>query len=923
MARIAIREFKGERPRTDPRLLASGEAVTALNCKLWSGALEAWSHPTNELSVGENQILWSEQVDNVAWIKANVTINADASIAPDGTTTADKLEETAVTNTHFINQTVTKPAAVEIWHGSFSALQAERTFMSIRIGDAAGNFRGVTFNIATGVFFSEQTGGTGFTIIERRIESDPNGFFRLHLIVQTNSATSVRLFAFLHDGTSNTYLGTLTEGAFVWGLQLDKSSIFMPYRRTEATAIFVPQSIYLFKDTNWFTFDGDADVVRGPIAQDISERTFFTQDIDVPRFTYDPLALTGSGPFPRDSLLLGIPPPSTVPTAVINTITGSVTNVTNLLGSGNNALASLNILSVTTDGRETHVKGTFHYDATGSFNRTTTITFEIKRGGVTIATQASQIRINGKTGEPDQVQIDQAFDITETAPAGTYTYNLSITVDWTPQTPTVENFTIAGRIVSQRVTVDIGAAHPFVAGDLITFADIIGFGVLNQETFEIKSVTATEVLIDVKSFETYSSGGTWVEDFKEEDRQDTAYVVTYVSRISSKDMEGPPSNATPIVARGPTEKVDLAALPTGEAGDLDLTVKRIYRSNVDVDGNAEFQFLVELPLGTLTYEDTTESRDLGETLPSLEWIAPLADTRGLTELHEGVFAAFSKNELLFSEPNQPHAWPDKYKLATSHPIVALGSYGTTILVTTTGRPYIVTGIHPANMNMERLEVLQSCVSKRGMVDMGYAVVYPSPDGLVFASTGRIEIITRGYFTETEWRALQPATIVAARFDERYVAFYNDGTGKGFVYDPREEDATLTMIDFGVSGMWSDPDSGDLYIIRDGYIQKWDAGTTKMQYTWKSGVITRPHTNMAFAKVDGVVTSFPVTFNLYADADPDYEDMILVHSEVVQKSSPFALTDGYIASEYQLELIGNNRITGVFVATDMDALLEII
>lgn len=923
MGLIAIRQFKGERPRRDPRLLEPGEAVTAINCKLWSGALEGWSEPTNELSVAENQALWSMQLDNGAYTPVNATVNPNDINDPEGNLTADKLEETTATGLHEISQNITKSALAQDWTCAARIRADERSDVRLYLeGQNPANSAYQQFDLTTGTIGVSVVNGT-FSNIRVQIVNLTGGWYHCKFIVRTDAnANLTGTVQMGEDATTFSYTGVVTNGLHISGFQLAQTSVFLPHRETEAAALNEPQSIYLFKNTNWFTFDGDADVVRGPIAQDTSERTFFTQDIDVPRFTYDPLALTGSGPFPRDSLLLGIPPPSTVPTATINPVTGSVTNVTNLLGSGNNALASLNITSVTTDGRETHIKGTFHYDATGSFNRTTTITFEIQRGGVTIATQASQIRINGTSGEPDQVQIDQAFDITETPPAGTYTYNFSINVDWSPQTPSVENFTNAGRIISQRVTVEIGT-HTFVAGDLITFADIIGFGVLNQETFEVKSVTATEVLVDVKSFETYSSGGTWTEDFKDEDRQDTAYVVTYVSRISGKDMEGPPSNATPIVARGPTEKVDLAALPTGEAGDLDLTVKRLYRSNVDTDGNAEFQFLVELALGTLTYEDTTESRDLGETLPSLEWIAPLADMQGLTELHEGVFAAFSKNELLFSEPNQPHAWPDKYKLATSHPIVALGSYGTTTLVTTTGRPYIVTGLHPEAMNMERLEVLQSCVSKRGMVDMGYAVVYPSPDGLVFASTGRIEIITRAYFTETEWRALQPATIVAARFDERYVAFYNDGTGKGFVYDPREEDATLTMIDFGVSGMWSDPDSGDLYIIRNGYIQKWDAGATKMQYTWKSGVITRPHTNMAFAMVDGVVTSFPVTFNLYADADPDYEDMILVHSEVVQKSSPFALSDGYIASEYQVELIGNNRITGVFVATDMDELLRVI
>ena len=73
----------------------------------------------------------------------------------------------------------------------------------------------------------------------------------------------------------------------------------------------VKKSIYRFgqdldETRYWFHWTTDVDVVRGNIADDTSERTYFTGD-GAPKYTYSPLAITGgSGQYPLASYLLGV-----------------------------------------------------------------------------------------------------------------------------------------------------------------------------------------------------------------------------------------------------------------------------------------------------------------------------------------------------------------------------------------------------------------------------------------------------------------------------------------------------------------------------------------------------------------------------------------------------------------------------------------
>jgi hypothetical protein len=76
----------------------------------------------------------------------------------------------------------------------------------------------------------------------------------------------------------------------------------------------------------WFEWPVDVDVVKGAIANDQTERTYFTHPTLGARITNNSLALTGgSGSFPRNSYPLGVPSPVITPIIAVQ-VTGDTTS---------------------------------------------------------------------------------------------------------------------------------------------------------------------------------------------------------------------------------------------------------------------------------------------------------------------------------------------------------------------------------------------------------------------------------------------------------------------------------------------------------------------------------------------------------------------------------------------------------------------
>ena len=401
--------------------------------------------------------------------------------------------------------------------------------------------------------------------------------------------------------------------------------------------------------------------------------------------------------------------------------------------------------------------------------------------------------------------------------------------------------------------------------------------------------------------------------------------------------------------------------------------KRIYRTLTTPSGT-EYHYIVTIAAITTTYNDTTSDTDaaLGEVLPSTTWNMPPAGMRGIVILANGVAAGFVGNEVLFSEPFKPYAWPTAYRQTYDQDIVAIGVTGTTLVGMTEGNPFTITGVEPVTMGggMEKLGVAWPCMAKRGVASFAFGVGYPAPQGMVIIGANS-DVVTKDLFTQKEWSELNPDTFIAASADNRYYSGYSvDDSSLMFVVD-KNEAASFIKVNQRITAIWADPWTGKLYMALDKKIYQWEGDVgTKRSYEWKSKkFVTAPPVNFGAVKIDAdfdmseaetgaalashdaaiAANQAFVTAGTMNDglADPslgEYEiggdemeiipplvidslqfqlwaDGVLKFTKQVENSRAFRLPGGYKSDNVEVVLSGNVKVSGIVLAETMGGLKQ--
>lgn len=200
--------------------------------------------------VESNLFTWSEAFDNADWGKTETTITANATTAPDGNTTAEKIIPTAVNSAHAIYQQqgiVTGRSYVYSFYGK----PAGYSKVNMRLGDHT-NGANIFVNFSTGVITSTSEFGTG-ELASSGIEDAGSGWYRAWMVVTVPAATSVYAdFYVLDAGGSDVFTGNGTDGVYGWGAMLHPGDALLDYVPTASLAA-VP---YLFNPPSVLTLTG-------------------------------------------------------------------------------------------------------------------------------------------------------------------------------------------------------------------------------------------------------------------------------------------------------------------------------------------------------------------------------------------------------------------------------------------------------------------------------------------------------------------------------------------------------------------------------------------------------------------------------------------------------------------------------------------
>lgn len=280
-------------------------------------------------------------------------------------------------------------------------------------------------------------------------------------------------------------------------------------------------------------------------------------------------------------------------------------------------------------------------------------------------------------------------------------------------------------------------------------------------------------------------------------------------------------------------------------GGRNITTQRLYRSQTSQTGT-QLYYIGERAASTGNYVDNVAVSAFQGPLPSLDWNPPIAELTGLVAMPNGMMAAFSGKDLYFCEPYRPHAWPAKYTLTLDYDIVGLGVYENTLIVTTTGHPYMVNGTAPEVMYSRRLELNLPCINARCIADLGYSVAYPSHDGLALASAAGAQIISSQLFSRREWASMNLGLSTAGQFDSRYLLSYAYTDENGIehegmlIFDLSGAQPFIIRSNEHPSALHYELEGSQLFLLIGDKVYEWDAqGQASELQAWKSKLFVLP------------------------------------------------------------------------------------
>lgn len=192
-----------------------------------------------------NLFLRSEEFSDAYWNKGNASVSANATTAPDGATTADKLVEDTATATHQLFRTVSVTSG-QAYTFSLFIKPAGRSRIQFNLPFNFPASTQAVFDVSTGTVVSSTGGATA------SISAQANGFYRC-VVTATATATSngTLYLALVNTGTTTSYTGDGSSGLFLWGAQVEAGAFATSYIPTTSATVTRAADVATMTGTNF------------------------------------------------------------------------------------------------------------------------------------------------------------------------------------------------------------------------------------------------------------------------------------------------------------------------------------------------------------------------------------------------------------------------------------------------------------------------------------------------------------------------------------------------------------------------------------------------------------------------------------------------------------------------------------------------
>ena len=233
-------------PAIRPSLLLDFANTTSLDPRItFTRASTATYYDGVTVAKAEENLLLESQDFTTTWANGDTTDTANTSVAPDGTTTADTITDSATTTGHDVSQSLTSTANATYVYSCFLK-NGTRQFAILAVSTGPNVWASAKFDLSAGTAGSTGSAGGGvFSSISSTITSVGNGWYRCTLTFTITTATTISMRVGLAtDGTTFTaglrglesYLGNGST-ILAWGAQLEQRSSVTAYTATTTQPI--------------------------------------------------------------------------------------------------------------------------------------------------------------------------------------------------------------------------------------------------------------------------------------------------------------------------------------------------------------------------------------------------------------------------------------------------------------------------------------------------------------------------------------------------------------------------------------------------------------------------------------------------------------------------------------------------------------
>jgi hypothetical protein len=580
-------------------------------------------------------------------------------------------------------------------------------------------------------------------------------------------------------------------------------------------------------DLVWLTWAGDIDIAVASDSSDSEQRFYYTGD-GVPKVSNYELATAGAPPYPVSYYELGLPIPETTPsiTAVSVTVSNSThyerdsgNTATFYTGSAHN-LTTGNIVTVRDFGTSDEAKG---FNAKNvEITVTSATTFQYFSPGDAVSKTANT---SGRADLAGNTQIRTYL----------YTWITPWGEESIPSTPSNEVYIKEGQTVT---VADLPSAKP--AGDTFIRGINLYRSVVSSATTDFFKIRTLWFPNPIESATRTSNVVTMTFEYHHNMIVDDRF---RIAGASDSSFDG--DFVVDVVVDDTTIKYVQVA---SDSGTVSFTSGTAYYDVAEtLDDTARYW-----GQSSYNFTDDFNISGLTQVLPSEDYDPPPSGMRGLKVAANNILVGFFDNQLCFSFPDTPHAWPEKYRITFDAPIVDVESVAGFIVVLTEEYPYQVSGSDPATMVAARIDTLYPCLSKRSVVNMGYGVVWSTHGGLaVYSPSTGIDLITKFVHDWDTWNEkLDPSELIGHFYNGKYFGSHTAGS---FIFERDDKvGGYFVSIDYRFTAAYNEPRSGVMYYIGDttGNIYAWDNEQQVLSpLEWKSKtIVTKDYMNLGAARV---------------------------------------------------------------------------